>query len=92
MLENGKKYGCKEALFTLGERPENNKDVGKKLKKWGYSNITEYLYELCEIALSMKLLPHTNPGSADYEGLKMLREVNASMGTMLDNASPRLSE
>ncbi len=92
MLEKGRKYGCKEALFTLGERPESNKDVSKKLKKWGYSNISEYLYELCEISLSMKLLPHTNPGSADYEELKMLKEVNASMGTMLENASPRLSE
>ncbi len=92
LLKKGKKLGCKEALFTLGEKPETNEEILEKLRKEGYSGIAEYLYDLCEIALKLELLPHTNLGSASYEELEMLREVNASMGMMLENASPRLAE
>ncbi len=86
----GKKYNCKESLFTFGERPETHSKIEKFLKTHGYGSITEYLYELCEESLKIGLLPHTNAGIIGYEELKMLREVNASMGLMLENASVRL--
>jgi FO synthase subunit 1 len=90
ILEEGAKHGCKEALFTLGERPETHPRIAAKLKKWGYSSVVEYLYDLCLLALEHGLLPHSNPGVVTEEELKSLREVNASMGLMLENSSPRL--
>lgn len=90
LLKKAKKEKCTEALFTFGEKPETNKVVEKKLKKWSYGSFLEYLYELCEHALSLRLLPHTNAGILSMEELKMLKEVNASMGLMLENASERL--
>lgn len=90
ILEEGGKHGCKEALFTLGERPETHPPIAAKLKAWGYSDVIEYLYDLCLLALEHGLLPHSNPGVVNEEELKSLREVNASMGLMLENSSPRL--
>lgn len=90
LLEQGSKRGCKEALFTLGENPESHPSIAKKLKKWGYADTIEYLYDLCLLALEYGLLPHSNPGVVDTEALRALREVNASMGLMLENSSPRL--
>lgn len=90
LLELGAKHGCKEALFTLGEKPESHPEIAAKLKSWGYSNVIEYLYDLCLLALRHGLLPHSNPGNLSYEELRVLKEVNASMGLMLENSSPRL--
>lgn len=90
ILEEGRKQECKEALFTFGEKPESSDKVRKQLKEWGYSSVLEYLYELCEDALKYGLLPHSNAGIIEKEEMKMLREVNASMGLMLENASERL--
>lgn len=92
LLKKAKKEKCTEALFTFGEKPEINEAVKKNLKKSGYSSFLEYLYELCGQALSLGLLPHTNAGILNEKELKMLKEVNASMGLMLENASERLCE
>jgi len=92
LLKKAKKEKCTEALFTFGEKPEVNEAVRKKLKRSGYGSFLEYLYELCEHALSLSLLPHTNAGILNRDELKMLKEVNASMGLMLENASERLCE
>ncbi len=86
----GKKFNCKEALFTFGEKPETNEKIKKTLKTFGYDSIVDYLYDLCEESLKIGLLPHTNAGVIEFSELKMLREVNASMGLMLENASTRL--
>ncbi len=87
----GEKFGCREALFTFGERVDKNEKIREELKKMGYNNIIEYLYDLEDWVLSnTSLLPHTNCGILEYEELKMLKEVNASMGLMLENASDRL--
>jgi FO synthase subunit 1 len=90
LLEQGAKHGCKEALFTLGEKPESHPKIAAQLKRWGYADSTEYLYELCHLALKNSLLPHSNPGVIGREELRYLGEVNASMGLMLENSSPRL--
>ncbi len=90
ILLDGAKRGCKEALFTFGEKPESDQAIAKQLHRWGYSNVLEYLRDLCLLALKHGLLPHSNPGVLTREELKALKEVNASMGLMLENSSPRL--
>ncbi len=92
VLESGEKTGCKEALFTFGERPENNKKIKRTLVEWGYSGMTEYLLDLSKDAIKKGLLPHTNAGALEYDEMRALKEVNASMGLMLESASERLCE
>lgn len=92
-LKKSEKYGCKEALFTFGERSDQIKDIKIVLEKIGFENMSEYLYYICEETLkSTDLLPHSNPGIVSNKELKMLKEVNASMGLMLENSSPRLMQ
>ena len=92
LLRAGAEAGCREALFTFGEQPEVYPEVERALTRMGYDNVVEYLYHLCEAALKLGLLPHSNPGVVGREELRTLREVNASMGLMLENASRRLCE
>lgn len=92
LSESGVKAGCKEALFSLGERPEEKYEyVRRLLKAKGYEKMSSYLRDMCELVLNKTgLLPHTNAGLLEWDELKMLREVNASMGLMLENISERL--
>jgi 7,8-didemethyl-8-hydroxy-5-deazariboflavin synthase CofG subunit len=90
LLREAERKGCKEALFTFGERPEVFPSIRKKLRSMGYDTVIEYLYDLCGEALNFGLLPHSNGGVMDREEMKLLREVNASLGLMLESASPRL--
>ena len=92
VLKSGRKAGCKEALFTFGERPESDERIRKTLLGWGYSSVTEYLFDLCEDAIKLGLLPHTNAGALEKDEMNALKAVNASMGLMLENASERLCE
>jgi 7,8-didemethyl-8-hydroxy-5-deazariboflavin synthase CofG subunit len=92
VLESGRKAGAKEALFTFGERPESNENIRKILEGWGYASIVEYLTDLCGDAIKADLLPHTNAGALEYDEMKALAEVNASMGLMLECVSERLCE
>lgn len=90
-LKKAEKHDCKEALFTFGERPEEIKPVKEVLNKLGFANMVEYLYHICQETLNKtSLLPHSNPGTISYADLKMLKEVNASMGLMLETSSQRL--
>ncbi|MEM1545545.1 MAG: 7,8-didemethyl-8-hydroxy-5-deazariboflavin synthase CofG [Candidatus Methanomethylicia archaeon] len=88
----GVKTGCKEALFSLGEKPEEKYEyVRYFLKAKGYEKISSYLRDMCELVFKETgLLPHTNAGLLEWSELKMLREVNVSMGLMLENISERL--
>ena len=92
IAKQGEKAGCNEALFTLGEKPEEKYSEAKnQLKKLGFSTTIEYLWEMCKLVLERTgLLPHTNPGILTMDELKFLREVNVSMGLMLENVSERL--
>ncbi|MHC1635222.1 MAG: 7,8-didemethyl-8-hydroxy-5-deazariboflavin synthase subunit CofG [Candidatus Methanospirareceae archaeon] len=76
-----------EALFTLGEKPELSKNH-PFFKKWlhdlGYSSIVSYTKDLCKLAIEHGLLPHCNLGILSEEELRVLREVCASMGLMLE--------
>ncbi|RLI26878.1 MAG: 7,8-didemethyl-8-hydroxy-5-deazariboflavin synthase subunit CofG [Candidatus Hecatellales archaeon] len=94
IAEAGVRAGCFEALFTLGEKPEEKySEARRELRRLGYSSTIEYLYECCRLVFKHTgLLPHSNPGVVDWEELKALREVNVSLGLMLENASSRLCE
>jgi FO synthase subunit 1 len=90
-LKASEKYDCKEALFTFGEQADEEDVVKSALKDKGFSNMTEYLYDICKSTLDQtNLLPHTNAGVLSYEDMKILKEVNVSMGMMLENSSDRL--
>ncbi|MGI6464251.1 7,8-didemethyl-8-hydroxy-5-deazariboflavin synthase CofG [Methanobacterium sp.] len=92
-IHQADEYGCREALFTFGEQADTTPEVEHALKKLGYSGMLEYLYDLCEQTLQeTNLLPHSNPGILEKDELKMLREVNASMGLMLETTSKRLMD
>jgi len=86
--------GCKEALFTLGERPEIRYSAARDaLSKLGYSSTLEYLaYVAKRVMEETELLVHINAGCMSRKELKMLRPVSASMGIMLESSSERLCE
>jgi FO synthase len=90
----GKRQGCKEALFSLGERPEEIYDaVRDDLARFGHETMSSYLREMCELVLrETGLLPHANQGIMGPEEIAALRPVNASMGMMLETVSIRLHE
>ena len=92
-LKEAEKYGCKEALFTFGEDADEEESVRARLRQFGYETMTDYVTDICRMTLDeTALLPHTNGGNYSYDDLKRLKEVNASMGLMLENSSKRLME
>ncbi len=88
----GQKQGCKELLFSLGERPElRYAGARSKLTRLGYSSMNTYLAEMCKLVLQeTSLLPHVNAGTLTDAEIEMLRPVSASMGMMLETVSRRL--
>jgi FO synthase len=92
VAEAGRRAGCKEALFSLGDKPERLFPEAKEfLKKLGFQSTLEYLAAMSELVLEKTgLLPHSNPGLMDTDDLRRLRETNVSVGLMLETASPRL--
>jgi len=87
ILHHGSAMGCTEALFTFGERPEVEPGFSAMLSAIGYGTILDYCYEMCRRALLSGLLPHTNAGVLTYQEMDRLREVNASMGLMLETVA-----
>ncbi|GAB7091886.1 7,8-didemethyl-8-hydroxy-5-deazariboflavin synthase subunit CofG [Halorubrum luteum] len=84
----GADAGCTEALFTFGDDPDDRyTEIHGQLETWGFDSIHEYLYRACEIALEEGLLPHSNPGDLTERQFDRLREVNASMGVMLETTA-----
>ncbi len=90
----GQKLGCTEALFTLGERPEQRYPEAREwLQRRGYSTTLEYLADVCRLVVEeTDLLPHANPGTMSRRELAALQPFNPSMGLMLESTSPRLYE
>jgi len=87
ILKKGSKEGCIEAMFTFGEYPEKVDGFNNLLKKEGYDSFIDYIRDLCLLALDLDMLPHTNPGSISFDELNILKDVNASMGLMLEEAA-----
>ena len=90
----GQRQGCKEALFSLGERPEEIYDVVRgDLARYGHRTMSSYVREMCERVLrETGLQPHVNQGIMERDEIVSLREVSASMGMMLETTSLRLHE
>ena len=90
----GERLGCKEALFTLGERPELRYSAARNaLQELGFATTLEYVAHVAQrVRDETSLLPHINAGCMDEAELAMLRPVSASMGIMLESASERLCE
>jgi FO synthase len=90
----GEALGCKEALFTLGEKPELRYSAARKaLAEMGFETTLDYVAHVAERVLEeTSLLPHINAGCMTDEELAKLRKVSASMGIMLESASERLCE
>jgi len=88
----GKKMGCKEALFTLGDKPEMRYSKARdELVKLGYKTTLEYLCAMASLVFDETgLLPHLNPGIMGKSELLALREASVSMGIMLESSSERL--
>jgi len=86
--------GCREALFTLGDRPELRYRVARdELRAIGCETTLEYLARCARLVLEETgLLPHLNPGVMTREELESLRPVSASMGIMLETTADRLGE
>lgn len=90
----GDERGCTEALFTLGDRPEERwPQAAEFLARRGHDSTIDYVAEMSEIVRAeTSLFPHANPGLLDEDEMLMLRSTNPSMGLMLENISPRLME
>jgi FO synthase len=89
----GAAAGCREALFTLGDKPElRYRAAREELAELGCATTIEYLARAAQAVLEETgLLPHLNPGVMTRADLELLRPVSASMGIMLETVSERLS-
>jgi FO synthase len=92
VAEAGKRAGCKEALFSLGDQPERLfPEARDELARLGHARTLGYLAAMTELVLEKTgLLPHANPGVMSASDLKQLKESNVSLGLMLESTSARL--
>ena len=90
----GAAAGCKEALFTLGDKPERRYRVAREeLARLGHATTLSYLAETARLVFEETgLLPHLNPGVMEAEEIGALRAVSVSQGLMLESASTQLCE
>ncbi|MGP3911887.1 bifunctional FO biosynthesis protein CofGH [Nonomuraea sp. 10N515B] len=94
IAQQGAAMGCKEALFTLGDRPE---DRWHQAREWldahGYDDTLSYVRAMAiRVLEETGLLPHLNPGVLSWRDLQRLKPVAPSMGMMLETTSRRLFE
>ncbi|WP_433385038.1 bifunctional FO biosynthesis protein CofGH [Actinoplanes sp. CA-142083] len=92
IARQGAAQGCKEALFTLGDRPEERWPAARQwLDERGYDSTLDYV-RACAIAVLEEtgLLPHLNPGVMSWADLQRLKPVAPSMGMMLETTATRL--
>ncbi len=94
IARSGAAAGCREALFTLGEKPELRYRAAREaLAAMGHASTVDYLEAAARAVFEETgLLPHLNPGNLTPEEFARLRKVSASMGIMLESASERLTE
>ena len=94
IAREGAKLGCKEALFTLGDRPEARwKPAREWLDAHGYEDTLSYVRAMAiRVLEETGLLPHLNPGVMTAQDFERLKPVAPSMGMMLETTSTRLFE
>ncbi len=90
----GAKADCREALFTLGDKPELRYRAAREaLHRLGHATTLSYLAEMAALVLrETGLLPHLNPGTMEAVDIACLRAVSVSQGLMLETASARLGQ
>lgn len=90
----GEETGCKELLFSLGEKPEQRYEkAAAALGTLGYASMIDYLADMCALVLNeTSLLPHVNAGTLSDDEITKLKPVSASMGMMLETISNRLMQ
>jgi FO synthase len=86
IARRGARHGCHEALFTLGERPEDRYDVARDwLRENGYDSTVHYVAAMARLVLDETgLLPHANAGALHPDELALLRPVSPSQGMMVE--------
>lgn len=94
VAREGAELGCLEALFTLGDRPEDRWPEAREwLDEQGYDSTLAYVRAMAVRVLEETgLLPHLNPGVMSWEEMTRLKPVSPSMGMMLETTSRRLFE
>lgn len=94
IARQGNAAGCKEALFTLGDKPEARyRAAREELAELGYTTTLAYLEAMARLVFEETgLLPHVNPGLMNAEEMTALRKVSISQGIMLENVSERLCQ
>ena len=94
VVKAGQRLGCTEALFTLGERPEQRYPEAKEwLAKRGFKTTLEYLSYINRLVVEeTSLLPHANPGTMSRREIAALQPYNPSVGLMVESTSPVLHE
>jgi FO synthase len=92
IARQGAQAGCHEALFTLGEAPEERYPEARDwLDERGYTSTVDYLVAACAAVLADSgLLPHANAGAVSREELLRLRSVSPSQGMMIESLNPDL--
>ena len=92
VARDGQKFGCTEALFTLGDKPElRHAAARRELDAMGYASTNAYLADMCALVLKETgLLPHVNAGVMTRDELIAMRAVSASQGLMLETTAERL--
>lgn len=92
VARDGEAMGCREALFSLGDKPELIfPQMRARLRELGYRSTLHYLEAMCELVLrETRLLPHANPGVMNQNWLRRLRVYCPSMGLMVEGTSPAL--
>ena len=94
LAREGAALGCAEALFTLGDRPEDRWPEARAwLDEQGYDSTLAYVRAMAiRVLEETGLLPHLNPGVMSWEEINRLKPVSPSMGMMLETTSRRLFE
>jgi 7,8-didemethyl-8-hydroxy-5-deazariboflavin synthase CofH subunit/7,8-didemethyl-8-hydroxy-5-deazariboflavin synthase CofG subunit len=94
IARHGAAMGCHEALFTLGENPEERYPAARAwLDEHGYTSTVDYLVAAAKAVLDETgLLPHANAGALTEDELERLRSVSPSQGMMIESLSWRLHE
>src|SRR6266568_4113419 len=92
IARQGAELGCKEALFTLGDKPERRWHPAKEwLDAHGYDDTLSYVRAMAiRVLEETGLLPHLNPGVLSWQDFQRLKPVAPSMGMMLETTASRL--
>ncbi|WP_232077655.1 7,8-didemethyl-8-hydroxy-5-deazariboflavin synthase CofG [Variovorax sp. PBL-E5] len=92
IVRRGQELGCKEALFSLGEKPElRYPEAAAMLRDLGYETTLDYTVAMCRMVLEhSSLVPHVNLGTMTRAEMARVKQVSGSAGLMLENISRRL--